>query len=321
MKQVWTFRLKNAARRVRKGSFFVLVLVLSSCDLSYPPSAWGDPTYDHGTLSGGFELLGTHSDAPCTDCHAPGNYEPLFQASDGTDCQACHQEEYQDRHGATGYPQHCTLCHTPTVWADGSFDHEASSQGFALLGVHGSISCTVCHDRDTFAPVFDPSSPTDCGACHQAIVPQWHVQGGFPAGCESCHTPTAWAEGSFHHLSQSGSFELLGVHEDLSCTSCHEAGTMEPRFDPEDAQDCVVCHETLYAAVHGGTGFPTTCGNCHTATAWQDGEFRHATISGGFELLGVHAEMACTACHHPDTFAPLADPQGAEDCLDRKSVV
>ena len=302
----------------RGAEIGVLLFLLSSvngCDPGYPPTAWEDAAYDHAALSGGFQLLGTHVGRPCTACHASSDYAPLFQAEDGNDCQACHMEEYEAEHAALGYPTGCTLCHTPTVWTDGSFDHLVASGGFELLGVHRSLPCTACHDPDTFEPIFDPEGAGDCGACHGADFPAAHQQRGFPADCAFCHAPTAWPDGSFDHLASSGSFALLGIHVGLPCTFCHADGSFEPVFDPADANDCVVCHESRYLNAHEGSGYPTTCANCHTPTFWRNGEFNHAGISGGFELLGVHADSPCTACHDPVDFTPLFDPSDETDCL------
>ena len=297
------------------GAMALLLGLVVGCDVSYPSTEWGDSTYDHALLSGGFQLLGTHAGAPCTACHAASNYEPRFQADDGNDCQACHREAYEAQHGGTGYPMDCALCHTPTVWADGSFDHGSSSGGFELLTVHASLPCAACHASDTFEPLFDPSAADDCGACHLADFPARHAQRGIPPDCGLCHTPTAWGDGFFDHLAISGSFELLGIHIAAPCTACHDSGTFEPVFNPADANDCVVCHLSRYESAHEGTGYPTTCVSCHTPTFWKAGMFNHAGISGGFELLGAHEALPCYACHDAETFEPLFDPQDADDCV------
>jgi len=312
----WDRSRMESLKRVAHGSgaFTLGAMLLVGCDVSYPSSVWTDPTYDHAALSGGFQLLGTHVDAPCTDCHASGNYEPLFQASSGSDCQACHREDFEGQHGSQGYPDLCTFCHTPTEWDDGSFDHGVSSGGYELLGVHADLSCAACHAPDSFDPLFDPESAQDCVTCHLSIFPAAHTQRGFPRNCAFCHTPTDWTEAVVDHLALAGTFELLGIHRTLPCTFCHTAGTMEPFFDPLDASDCVTCHLSLYEAVHEGSGYPTTCVNCHTPTSWGNGEFDHPAISGGFELVGVHEELACTSCHDATTFAPLFNPVDADDC-------
>ena len=72
----------------------------------------------------------------------------------------------------------------------------------------------------------------------------------------------------------------------------------------------MACHQTDYDGQHSGSGYPTTCSACHTATVWSDGTFNHTTISGGFELLGTHTSKPCTACHTPTAWSngTLAEP-------------
>jgi len=139
---------------------------LSACDLSYPTSQWDDPNVDHLALSGGFDLIGVHEAGSCSGCHDPKDYALKFDPADETDCVACHQADYDAKHAPAGYPTTCTLCHTPTDWEDGSFDHEASSGGFDLWGPHLTKPCTVCHEAESWEPKFDPADSRDCGACH-----------------------------------------------------------------------------------------------------------------------------------------------------------
>ncbi len=288
---------------------------LAACDADYPPTTWEDPSYDHAAFSGGFQLLGAHVDAPCTGCHAPTDFTLLFQPSDGSDCVACHRAQYEAQHGTRGYPTSCVTCHTPTVWTDASFDHQEVSGGFDLLGSHADLGCLACHAAQTFEPLFDGAEPSDCAVCHTPDFPSGHEQRGFPTACGFCHTPTRWSDGLFDHQVASGGFELLGIHNSLPCVFCHVPETFQPRFDPESATDCVTCHQSRYDLAHQGTGFPTTCVACHTPTSWGDGKFDHVSISGGFDLVGVHAEKPCVSCHDPESFEPFFDPDGAGDCV------
>jgi hypothetical protein len=183
---------------------------VSGCDLGYPTSQWDDPDVDHTVLSGGFELTGAHQGAACSGCHSAGNYELKYEPASNQDCQACHLAQHQSKHGAQGYPTTCTLCHTPTDWEDGSFNHAASSGGFELSGAHTSLPCTACHVPGTFEPRFEPAGSTDCAGCH--------------------------------HLADSGGFDLWGPHVSLPCTACHFPETFEPRFEPSNSGDCAACH-------------------------------------------------------------------------------
>ena len=69
---------------------------------------------------------------------------------------------------------------------------------------------------------------------------------------------------------------------------------------PKDRTDCIACHADAYLGKHGGSDTPETCLQCHTGPAWTGGDFDHATASGGFDLLGAHATLPCTACHEAD---------------------
>jgi hypothetical protein len=158
--------------RVTKGSLrsmgllFLGAAFLSACDLSYPTSQWDGANVDHTALSGGFQLIGVHDGAACSGCHDATNYALKYQPANNQDCQACHLAQYQAKHGPQGYPTTCTLCHTPTEWSDGSFNHQSASGGFDLWGPHLKLPCTACHVPGSFAPRFDPDDSSDCVACH-----------------------------------------------------------------------------------------------------------------------------------------------------------
>lgn len=139
---------------------------VAACDLEYPTSRWDDAPLDHLALSGGFELIGVHENATCSSCHDPHDYGLKYDPAGEEDCVACHEAEYEEKHGLQGYPTDCTICHAPSDWGDGSFDHEASTGGFDLWGPHLSLPCTACHDAATWEPKFDPENSRDCGACH-----------------------------------------------------------------------------------------------------------------------------------------------------------
>jgi hypothetical protein len=66
---------------------------------------------------------------------------------------------------------------------------------------------------------------------------------------------------------------------------------------PTDRLDCIACHATEFITQHGATNTPQTCRVCHTGQTWQEVQFDHASVADGFELLGAHAWLPCTACH------------------------
>lgn len=96
---------------------------------------------------------------------------------------------------------------------------------------------------------------------------------------------TTWSPLVFLAAVQAGSF---------GCTGQHANGAVEVMSD-----DCVTCHGGEFATVvdppHVGN-FPSTCGSCHTNTAWSPAVFSHNGLSS-----------PCFDCHGAD-YAGAADP-------------
>jgi hypothetical protein len=174
-------------------------------------------------------------------------------------------ESFPAAHLSMAYPTDCNLCHTPTLWADGSFHHGEASGGFDLVGVHTEKPCTLCHDGATFAPLFAPAGENDCLACHLPEYTVQHGEDGYPTTCLSCHTPTVWADATFDH---DGDFFPIST------------GKHSTRWDT-----CATCHTEP-------TDFSVfTCFACHKETPTNkrhEGEDGYAYVSS-----------ACLACH-PD---------------------
>ena len=159
-------------------------------------------------------------------------------------------------------------------------------------GVSESVSIVV-------ATPDSPKDRTDCIACHADAYLGKHGGSSTPETCLQCHTGPTWTGGDFDHTAASNGFELLGVHAVLSCAACHQAdGT--PKYPGVGDDQCVACHQSDYDGQHGGSGTPTTCLQCHTRDAWSGSGFDHSTASSGFDLLGAHTSLACTACHQAD---------------------
>jgi hypothetical protein len=137
--------------------------------------------------------------------------------------------------------------------------------------------------------------------CHladyqRAAAPN-HQAAGFPTTCDTCHRPTdpSFKGGTTAH----NAFQLVGVHATQACTACHKNNVY--RGTP---RDCVGCHLADYqraaAPNHQAAGFPTTCDTCHRPT---DPSFKGAsTAHNAFQLVGVHATQACTACHKNNVY-------------------
>lgn len=248
-----------------------------TCQDCHGVTAWQPAVFDHNQT--GFQLVGAHRTVECTLCHRTG------YAATPSECFSCHQNDFANARNPVhaGFPNTCRDCHSFTAWQPARFDHDNS--GFPLSGAHRSTSCVACH-RSGYA-----GTPTDCFACHQS---DYEGAGnpdhsGFPTTCQDCHGATAWQPASFDH--NATGFQLAGAHRSAACTSCHRDG-----YSGTPA-DCFSCHQSDYAGARSPShaGFPTSCQNCHGATAWQPANFDHNAT--GFELSGAHRSVACTSCH------------------------
>ncbi len=270
----------------------------TTCATCHSATSWTGATADHGALSGGFTLVGDHSQLACTACHAASTMEPLFQPSDPQDCVACHQADYQREHAGSGLPTTCLSCHSATSWTGATADHGALSGGFTLVGDHSQLACTACHAASTMEPLFQPTDPQDCVACHQADYQREHAGSGLPTTCLSCHSATSWTGATADHASLSDGFTLVGDHSQLACSTCHILPGLEPIFSPSAPDDCIACHVADFQREHSGSGYPTTCLSCHVVTSWTGGQFNHD--SAFFPIYSGHHQGrwdACTDCH------------------------
>ena len=294
----------------------------TDCQACHHTVAWSAGAFDHASASGGFALVGAHAPLDCASCHAVPGFEPRFAAAGQDDCLSCHADDAAAaRIDHSGFPTTCTECHAPSAWAGATSDHVTLSGGFALVGAHLALDCAACHAPD-LTPLFAPASQDDCLACHaddaDAAQPD---HGAFPETCATCHTTSAWAGATVDHAALSGGFELVGAHAVADCASCHsEPGGGLP-WTPASQADCVACHQTDYASTAGGpvdhvaTGFPTTCTECHTTSAWAGATFEHAAASGGFELVGAHVAAACASCHSGAGGEVPWAPASQADCV------
>ena len=67
---------------------------------------------------------------------------------------------------------------------------------------------------------------TGCIQCHQTDYNNTtnpnHLTANFPQDCSLCHTTVAgWGGSTFNHANTG--FALLGAHNTLTCTQCHNA--------------------------------------------------------------------------------------------------
>lgn len=293
----------------------------TECETCHNDLQWQGTLFDHVIASSGFDLIGAHDRLQCASCHRSPDLTPIFTATNDQQCIDCHQDDYDDEHAGSGFPVTCLECHNQDTWDDAVFDHIASSNGFALLGAHETANCSTCHSIPEMAVLFQPppSSDQDCVTCHQSEYDDNHAGTGFPTMCLECHNTNTWEDADFSHVTASNGFDLLGAHDVLQCESCHSMPDLAVLFQPPPSsdQDCLTCHQADYDGEHAGSGFPTTCLECHNTTTWADADFSHVTASNGFDLIGAHDVLQCESCHSmPDLgilFQP--PPSSDQDCI------
>jgi hypothetical protein len=266
-----------------------------------------------------FPLTGAHRQLTCEACHVT-DAGGAFSRVD-PECASCHMKDYQGartvNHLTSGFPTTCTVCHNTLTWNDTrGFDHASVARGYALIGAHAIIPCASCHRAGDMAPLFTPANQNDCVTCHQPDYDRAHSGTSFPTTCLSCHDQSSWKNvGSFDH-GLTG-FQLQGAHASLACSSCHASDGTSLLFPkPASQQDCVACHQADYNREHAGSGFPTTCLSCHNQSSWGNATVDHAALSGGFQLVGAHTTLACTACHAVPGYTLLfPKPASQNDCV------
>ena len=255
----------------------------TECELCHQPVSWQGGQFDHDW----WPLEGAHGAADCAQCHVGGVYEGT-----PTSCVSCHLDDYNGTtdpdHQTAGFPTQCEQCHMPFAWDQADFDHSQ----FPLTGSHAAVDCLQCHEGGVYE-----GTSSSCVSCHlddyQATTSPDHQQAGFPATCETCHTPTDWLNGQFDH----SWWPLTGQHQGADCASCHENGQYQGT-----PTSCVSCHLPDYNATndpdHQQAGFPTQCDQCHTTGGWGGATVDHSW----WPLTGQHAGVDCTSCHQGGQF-------------------
>ncbi|MBK7230141.1 MAG: hypothetical protein IPH97_15015 [Ignavibacteriales bacterium] len=147
--------------------------------------------------------------------------------------------------------------------------------------------CKSCHNGNY------TTTPDQCVGCHQsdfnsAINPN-HTAAGIPTTCEQCHTSTNWTPSTFDHATTG--FTLLGSHQSIQCSSCHEGTTSGLN------NLCITCHQPDYNAApnHTAQSYPTNCELCHNSVLWNQTNFDHQNTN--FPLTGSHTTVTCQQCH------------------------
>ncbi len=249
----------HAAKDAHKGQFG------KDCGSCHKPTRWLDVIFDHGKAA--FPLNGMHTSVACKSCHVDGVFKGTPK-----DCFSCHAAK--DAHNGQ-FGTNCGTCHNTSGWKPASFDHNLAA--FKLTGMHTTVPCQSCHINNVYK-----GTPMDCFSCHAAKDAH---NGQFSRNCGTCHNTSGWKPASFDH--NLAAFKLTGMHTTVPCQSCHSNNVYKGT-----PMDCFSCHAPKDA--HDGQ-FGTNCGTCHNTSGWKPASFDHNLAA--FKLTGMHATVACTACH------------------------
>lgn len=193
-----------------------------------------------------FPLTDTHLTVDCEACHPPAPQgTATFRLTDAS-CAACHLAEYQSTsapdHAIAEFSTECEICHRPTDWHDGYFNHEVLAGGGSCVECHRddydsttepnhtdlgfSLDCDACHntrgwtganfEHESFFPIRPSRHRAECSRCH--IVPSNYVT----FSCLGCHPHDDRAETDSRHRD-----ELNYVYESVACFDCHPRGQSE----------------------------------------------------------------------------------------------
>jgi hypothetical protein len=244
----------------------------------------GEAAFDHALTD--FLLRGAHKGVSCNDCHEDGKKHREASST----CIGCHR--VNDPHNEQ-FAQACDSCHNSSNWSEINFDHNATA--FPLTGMHDSLSCTACHQSNTFTNV-----DRSCIACHRTDDEHEGRNGSL---CADCHNTEGWSKAIFSHLAVAG-FGLDGGHQGLGCQDCHRSSD----FRDLGGSNCNACHRS--DDVHE-TRNGSDCASCHVVASWRTIEFDHASHAN-VPLPTGHAALECNTCHKGDIHDAL--PRSCAGC-------
>lgn len=266
-----------------------------TCEVCHAGGDWSSDigqNFDH--IMTGYELIGTHADIDCGNCHTgstPAEKHNFGQVS--SDCVTCHEDIHNDQWG-----QDCERCHSPDTWTLSTQQQNHDLTNFPLQGPHRSLSCESCHLNN---PGSGATLPLDCAGCHSSDYNESddpsHQILNLGNDCESCHAPQSahWTNSIFNH--NDTDYYLLGMHNTATCGSCHMQSA------DNTPAECVDCHINEFNATlqppHQTEGFPLDCQSCHDSFTWNS-TFLHEQT--GFLLEGAHETTLCLDCHADQNF-------------------
>lgn len=258
-----------------------------------------------------YPLEGKHAAVECDKCHIPKSQaQDVVYKIVQTSCKDCHQDIHQGQFASAPHLNKCDDCHDVRGFQPAHFALARHQQTrFPLTGAHLAIPCAECHVQPqpgpTAVPVKYRFEDLSCTGCHMdphrgEFRDRMAAKraGGSAAGCEACHTTSAWKLNSFDHSNTT--FPLAGAHRGVACADCHRPPNLETTLQNVDFRAapklCSGCHEDPHGGQFAARRDVTDCASCHNVGRWQPADFDHNTRSR-FSLQGAHQNVACADCH------------------------
>jgi len=276
------------------------------CSKCHTSKSWMVEDINGLHQQGRFPLLGNHLTAECAQCHT--RYVDLYFEPLDVECIACHSNDYYStqnpNHVSAGFSTDCQNCHSITAseWSAISVVHDF----FPLIGGHAVSDCFACHEQGgNFTGL-----SSECISCHQVDFNSAanHLSQGYPTECEICHNSTAWNQVNFNH--NNTNFPLLGAHQNVNCSDCHESGFAGT------TTDCFDCHQAEFNATndppHQVLNFSHDCLECHNMSGWVPANFNHSF----YPVDDRHDEINCNECHSEPNYQLQCLSCHLEDFLD-----
>lgn len=191
--------------------------------------------------------------------------------SAGAACEDCHPDPHKVRDNLD-----CGSCHGFEQWTAPEKNGYHESAGFALVGAHQVVACSLCHLGSGSLK----GRGERCGGCH--AQDDIHA-GSFGADCGRCHEQQFWVPTTFTHVDTG--YVLEGIHRTLECRQCHQAGNYFI------GSNCYNCHLADYREADWHKGFDADLNRGKDVFI----------IHGGFNAQ--ERSLDCDACHNQFTFA------------------